>query len=279
MVGLGLCHGEIIALRVIWDDLLGIGECISSGMRRLTDVLVATVALLRRALKRLQIVPVDEDEYETIPDITGIRRFIWGHLYDVYRVIHCLGHADATVSALKLFLAAPEVIILGHKCMYRRRIPDDSKVAKIHTWPPCKTVTDVRAFLGTAGTMRIWIRNYSAFACPLVDLTCKDADFTWMGQHDAMQELKDTITTSPVLIPIDYTSSRPIYLAIDSSWRAVEWILSQECENGQRFPSRFGAIAWNECEQRYSQPKSSFMTSSAPSARFVFRLSASLSSL
>src|SRR6266852_2216182 len=60
---------------------------------------------------------------------------------------------------------------------------------------------------------------------------------------------------TPALIPIDYTTSRPVFLAIDSSWRAVGWILSQECENGQCKPSRFGSIAWNDRESRYSQPK------------------------
>ena len=141
-----------------------------------------------------------EGGYETIPENDGIRRFIWEHLNDVHRVTHRLGHAGATVSAPKLFLAAPEVIILGHKCTYEGRIPEDSKTAKIHTWPPCKNVTDIWAFLGTAGTMRIWIRNYSAIARPLVDLTCKNVDFIWQEQHDhAMQELKDVIISSPTV--------------------------------------------------------------------------------
>jgi len=104
--------------------------------------------------------------------------------------------------------------------------------------------------------MRIWIKNYSAIARPLVDLTRKDAEFIWTAQHDkAMETLKIAIINSPALIPIDYTSSRPVYLAVDSSWRAVGWVLSQQCEDGQRRPSRFGSIGWNKRESRYSQPK------------------------
>jgi hypothetical protein len=172
--------------------------------------------------------------YQTIPENAGICKFIWEHLNDVHRILHCLGHAGMTASALKLFLAVPEVIILGHKCTYEGHIPDDSKTVKISTWPPCKNVTDVRAFLGTTRTMRIWIKNYSATARPLVDLTHKNTDFVWEDRHNhAMQVLKDAIATSPTLIPIDYTSSHPMFLAIDSSWRAVGWILSQECEDGQ----------------------------------------------
>jgi len=197
-----------------------------------------------------------DDGYETIPENAGIRRFIWEHLNDVHRVIHRLGHAGATVSAPKLFIAAPEVIILGHKCNYKGRIPDESKTAKIKTWPACKNVTDVRAFLGTARTMHIWIKNYSVTARPLVDLTRKDVEFAWTPQHDqAMEDLKTAIINSKALIPIDYVSSRPVFLAIDSSWRAVGWILSQQCEDSQRRPSRFGSIGWNDRESRYSQPK------------------------
>jgi hypothetical protein len=104
--------------------------------------------------------------------------------------------------------------------------------------------------------MQIWIRNYSQLARPLVDLTHKNVDFVWEEQHNhAMQELKEAIVSSPALIPIDYSCSRPVYLAIDSSWRAVGWILSQECEDGQRRPLRFRSIAWNERESCYSQPK------------------------
>jgi hypothetical protein len=172
--------------------------------------------------------------YEMIPKNAGIRRFIWEHLNDIHRVIHRLGHAGATVSAPKLFIAAPEVLILGHKCTYEGHIPDNSKTAKIESWPPCKTVTDVRAFLGTTGTMRIWIKDYSAIACPLVDLTRKNIEFAWEEWHDkAMVALKDAIANSPTLIPIDYASPHPVYLAIDSSWRAVGWILSQDCEDSQ----------------------------------------------
>jgi len=70
-----------------------------------------------------------------------------------------------------------------------------------------------------------------------------------------MQELKDAITNSLALFPADYTSSRLIFLTIDPSWRAVGWILSQECEDEQRRSSCFGSIAWNDCERCYCHPK------------------------
>jgi len=198
----------------------------------------------------------DNGGYDTITENPGIRKFIWQHLQDVHRILHRLRTAGATVSAKKIVIASPEIIILGHKCTYEGRIPDDSKIARVRDWPSCKNLSDVRAFLGLAGFMRIWIRNYSAFARPLVNLTRKGMAFVWQEEHEsAMQALKDAIITSPALISIDYSSDRPVFLSIDSSWRGVGWILAQECADGRRCPARFGSLAWNERETRYSQAK------------------------
>ena len=71
------------------------------------------------------------DSYETIPGNCGIWRFIWEHLNNVHHILHQFSHAGATVSASKLFIGVPEVVILGHKCNYEGHVPDDSKVAKI----------------------------------------------------------------------------------------------------------------------------------------------------
>ena len=198
----------------------------------------------------------EDGGYETLFENPGIRKFIWQHLNDVHRILHRLGCAGATVSAKKLFVAVPEVVILGHKCTYTGRVPDDSKIAKVRDWPPCKDLADVRGFLGLAGYMRIWIKDYSAIARPLVNLTRKGATFVWEAQHaEAMQLLKNAIINSSALVSIDYSTNRPVFLAVDSSWRGVGWILSQECSDGKRRPSRFGSISWNERESNYSQPK------------------------
>ena len=54
---------------------------------------------------------------------------------------------------------------------------------------------------------------------------------------------------------MDYSSDREVVLAVDSSWIAVSFILSQEGEDSKRYPSRFGSITWNENEQKYLQAK------------------------
>ena len=160
-----------------------------------------------------------EGGYEVIPKNDGIHKFIWQHLNDVHRILHRLSCAGATVSAKKLFIAVPEVVILGHKCNYEGRVPDDSKIARLCDWPSCKNISNVCGFLGLAGYMRIRIKNYSSIARPLVNLTRKGETFVWEAQHaNAMQHLKDAIINSSALISIDYTTNRPVFLSVDSSF-------------------------------------------------------------
>ena len=195
--------------------------------------------------------------YETIPYNPDIRCFVWEHCIDVNHVLHRLKHAGATISAKKLFICQPEVIVIGQTCNYNGCIPDQSKVAKIRNWPsPCQSRTEVRRFLGTMGTVRIWIKDYARIARPLVNLTRESVPFTWtqVEQH-AMHELKTAVANCPAIQPINYASKRPVILAVDSSYIAAGYILYQDDEDGQQRPSCFGSITWNDCKSRYSQAK------------------------
>lgn len=196
--------------------------------------------------------------YETIPGNEGIRRFVWEHFQNLNRVVERIKYVGCTWSGKKAFLCVPEVIIVGHRCTYGGRLPDESRVAKIRNWGPCATLTDVRAFLGTAGLVRIFIKNFSYIAKPLVDLTRKDAEFVWgEEQQRAMDTLKDSILTSEALRPIDYESKDEVILSVDTSYIAIGYVLQQKAPGGgkKRFINRFGSIPLNETEARYSQAK------------------------
>jgi len=194
--------------------------------------------------------------YETIPANLQICHFIWEHISNVHHILYRFLCAGATISIAKLFIAIPEVVILGHKCNYEGHIPDNSKINWIRNWPACKNLSNVRAFLGITGYLRIWIKDYSAIACLLVNLTRKDVPFTWQAPHEqAMQSLKNAIIKSSVLISLDYTTDCAVYLSVDSSICGVGWILAQDCANGRCRPSRFGSILWNKRELCYSQAK------------------------
>ena len=194
--------------------------------------------------------------YETIPENSGIRRFVWEHAVVVNRILHRLAHAGATISPKKSQVARSEINLVGQKLTYNGRLPDSSRVSKIQKWPPPENTTHVRGFLGLCGTMRIWIENYSAIARPMTELLRKDVPFEWTERHqESMDILKKALADSPALIPIDYKSGRPVILAVDTSIVAIGYIISHIDSQGQRRPVRFGSIPINERESRYSQSK------------------------
>ena len=125
-----------------------------------------------------------DGEEETLPENPGIRRYIWEHLNDVHRILHRLGEAGGTVSAKKMQLCRAEVDIVGHRCSASGREPMNSRAAKIQTWPTPTNITQLRGFLGLCGTVRIWIKDFSIIAKPLVQLTRKDVKFVWGPQQE-----------------------------------------------------------------------------------------------
>ncbi|KAJ3571155.1 hypothetical protein NP233_g3930 [Leucocoprinus birnbaumii] len=194
--------------------------------------------------------------FETIPENPGIRRFVWEHLQNVNRVIQRVKHAGGTFSASKSHFCVPTATVVGHLCTYEGRLPETSRVQKIVDWPVCTTLSDVRGFLGTLGTIRIFIPNFAAISRPLVRLTKKGVEFEFGDEERAaMDALKDLAQNSPCIRALDYSCDREVVLAVDTSHIAVGYILSQLGEDQNRYPSRFGSITLNEREARYSQAK------------------------
>ena len=200
----------------------------------------------------------DNGEPETIPENPGIRRFVWEHFQDLNRVVQRMKYSGGTFSGYKSFLCRPEITVLGHRCTYEGRLPDETRVAKIINWGPCKDLSDVRAFLGTIGVCRMFIRNFAHRAHHLVKLTRKDAEWEFgPEQLNAMDDLRQALLKSPALRPINYESPSPVILSVDTSQIAVGYILSQCDPNNPklRYHARFGSITLNEREHRFSQPK------------------------
>ena len=194
--------------------------------------------------------------FETIPENPGIRRFVWEHLQSVHRIIQRVKVYGATFSGKKAFIGVPRADILGHVCTYEGRIADSSRIQAIQDWPIPTNVSEVRAFLGTCGVLRIFIKNYTLVARPLIQLTRKEEPFAiGPDQLQAIALLKDAVLNSPALRPIDYGCDRPVILAVDSCMNGVGFILLQIGKDKKRYPSRFGSITFNDREARYSQAK------------------------
>jgi cytidine deaminase len=109
-------------------------------------------------------------------------------------------YCGGTFSSYKATLCAEETTVVGHRCTYEGRLPDDGRIAKILNWGPCTDLSNVCAFLGTIGVCRMFIRNFAHHANPLTMLTQRDQPFLFgLEQIAAQDDLKQALVNSPAL--------------------------------------------------------------------------------
>jgi hypothetical protein len=159
-----------------------------------------------------------DDSYETIPENPGIRRFVWEHFENLNRVVQRMKYCGGMFSSPKLFLCVPEIFVLGYRCTPEGQLPDELRISAIRKWGPCQSLSEVHAFLGTVGVLRISIKNFSLCPHPLIKLTRKDEPFIFSPEQiQAQEDLKSALIKSPALRAIDYTSSAPVIVEVDDS--------------------------------------------------------------
>ena len=197
-----------------------------------------------------------DNTYETISKNPNIRRFIWEHLNDVNRILQRIKVVGGTFFEVKLVIVVLEVVIVDHTCNYFDCVLDVDRIRIIANWPPLENITQLRAFLGTAGVVRHFILDFARLAFDLTRLLRKDVSFNFDDDAEtSMIALKEAIINSNAIRPIDYRCDRLVHLCVDSSNIDYDAILLQIGENGERFSSRFMFETWNARERNYSQPK------------------------
>ena len=74
------------------------------------------------------------------------------------------------------------------------------------------TPFDIRSFLGLASYYRRLVEGFSSIASPLTTLTQKKAKFIWSKACEkSFQELKDKLTSAPVLTLLEGTDGFVVY--------------------------------------------------------------------
>jgi len=98
---------------------------------------------------------------------------------------------------------------------------------------------------------RRFIRDFSAKARPLFDLTCSEQVWTWSGREQAaFKDLKTAVTTAPVLVSPQ--ESDPFWIEADSSDFATGAVLSQQSTtDGKWHPIAFYSKSLSSVERNY----------------------------
>ncbi len=149
---------------------------------------------------------------------------------------------------------------------------DPDKVEKIQNWPIPTSPEEVRRFLGFAGYYRKFVKDFSKISRPLSQLMPKSGakrkgskmktptpQVVWKwskAQEDSFQELKNRLSSPPVLGYVDY--SKPFELHVDASTHGLGAVLYQE-QDGHLRVIAYASRSLNKSEANYSAHKLEFL--------------------
>jgi len=127
----------------------------------------------------------------------------------------------------KCSLFRRSVSFLGHFVSEAGIAMQSEKVQVIRNRPPCRSLTELRAFLGTCGYYRRFMKDFSTIAAPLYGLMKKGVRFKWTDEcQQAFDTLKLKLMSEPILaLPND---EETYILDTDASNFGLGAVLSQE---------------------------------------------------
>jgi hypothetical protein len=184
-----------------------------------------------------------------LDDILIYSKTLEEHERHVQKVLETLAKAKLYAKESKCEFFKTEVEFLGHHVGRDGVRMMDDKVEAVAAWPAPKNVRDVRAFLGTAGYYRKFIKDFSRIAAPITELTKESVRFEWTASHQqAFITLKQAMQSAPVLALPDPTL--PFVVHTDASGFAVGAVLMQDQGKGLQ-PIAFLSKKMLPAETRY----------------------------
>ena len=185
-----------------------------------------------------------------IDDILIFSPTLEQHLNHLQQVISRISKAGLKLKPSKCLFVRSEVEYLGHLIT-----PDSLKtksrlVEALREFPQPTDVSSVRRFLGLASYYRQFTQGLAQIAEPLQELTRKHAAFVWSTAcNNAMSELKDRLTTTPVLA---YPSFRkPCTDETDASISSLGAVLCQMQQDWKLHPVAYASRLLSAAERNY----------------------------
>ena len=172
------------------------------------------------------------------------------HMLHIETVLSKLQDANLRLNPAKCRFAVDSTKYLGFIISCKGVQTDEDKVQVIKTFPVPTDVPSVRSFLGLVGYYRRFIKNFSIIAGSLYDLLKKDAKFSWTADcQKAFETLRNVLCQAPVLgFP---NVNKDFIVTVDSSTKAVGYVLSQKDENGVEHPIVYSGHTLNSQQQKW----------------------------
>src|SRR6202158_5841600 len=192
---------------------------------------------------------LDESVIIFLDDILVYSKSHDEHLKHLECVLQTLRQHKLYAKKSKCEFSQNEISFLGHVINSDGIKMEPSKVDAVVKWPQPKNIHDIRSFLGLAGYYRRFVKDFSKLASPLTNPLHANVPFKWTEKQEAaFTELKQAVSTAPVLIVLD--PNQPYVVVTDASGFAIGAALCQDHGNGQQ-PCAYISRKMNNHEVNY----------------------------
>jgi len=140
-----------------------------------------------------------------IDDIIIFGKIFGQQLERLGEVFDRIAQANLKLKPSKCSLFRRQVEFLGHVISEKGIAMQEEKMEAIKTWPSPKNLTEMRAFMGTCGYYRRFVKDFSSIAAPMLQLMKKGVRWKWTREsQDAFDVLKARLVSEPILaLPIN----------------------------------------------------------------------------
>lgn len=171
------------------------------------------------------------------------------HLKDLDDVFQRLKLFKLHVNRAKCVFSTDQVKYLGHMINKDGFSPCPSKIASITEMRSPQNVKEVLSFLQTCSWFRRFVPNFAEVSRPLSQLTRKNMAWKWSTlEENAFRELKNLLTTSPILKQADPT--KPFIVRTDASSYALGAALLQG-EGADEKPIEYASCLLTDAQKNY----------------------------
>ena len=130
------------------------------------------------------------------------------HLEQVRIVLQRCKENNITISQKKLELSN-KIKFAGHIISNEGYGPDNDKFTAIANFPHPKNLRDMRAFIGLANQLGMFIPHLAHMTSPLRPLMKCDVAWLWLQEHeDAFLKRKQLLTSTSLVKPLTHQKKR-----------------------------------------------------------------------